>query len=70
MITLEDGKKYYITKELENDGTTYVYLNDMSDISNMCIRKKDETKENLIGLKDEDEFYKALEIYKNDAEVS
>ena len=66
MITLEDGKDYFITKEITKDNTTYVYLTDMQDVSKFCIRKKDESNENLIGLKDKEEFYKALEIFKNE----
>ena len=70
MITLEDGKDYFVTKEITKDDTTYVYLTDMQDVSKFCIRKKDEKKENLIGLKDKEEYYKALEIFKNENLVS
>ena len=64
MITLEDGKRYYIVKEIEDSNTIYVYLTDMQDVANFCIRKKDDKKENLIGLKDETEYFKSLELYK------
>ena len=70
MIRLEDGKNYYITKEIEANGTVYVYLTSMQDISNFFIRKKDEARENLIGLKDQKEYYDALELYRKDALAS
>ena len=64
-IKLEDNKFYYVTKEIEDNNTTYVYLTDLKDPMNFCVRKKDETKENLIGLSDEDEFKKAMELFVN-----
>ncbi|MBE6160605.1 MAG: hypothetical protein E7158_00075 [Firmicutes bacterium] len=64
MITLEDNKKYYISKEIENDNVTYVYLTNLEDVTDFCIRKKDGSKENLIGLENEEEVKKALDLYK------
>ena len=70
MIRLEDGKNYYITKEIESNGTVYVYLTNMQDVSNFFIRKKDESRENLIGLRDQKEYLEALDIYRKDALAS
>ena len=68
MITLEDGKRYYISKEIEKNNVIYVYLTNLEDVTDFCIRKKDETKENLIGLDNEEEFKKAIELYKKNSD--
>ena len=68
MITLEDGKRYYISKEIEKNNVIYVYLTNLEDVTDFCIRKKDETKENLIGLDNEEELKKAIELYKQNSD--
>lgn len=64
-VTLEDGKQYAIIDEITENNITYVYLSNISDETDFCIRKvKEETKgKMLIGLKDSAEFDKALMYY-------
>ena len=61
-ITLEDGIEYIITDTI-ND---YVYLNNINDIEDFCIRKKIKEDEDfyLIGLENDEEFYNALELFE------
>ena len=43
--TLEDGKQYAIIDEITENNNTYVYLSNISDETDFCIRKvKDEPK--------------------------
>ncbi len=72
-IKLEDGNDYVIMDEIENNGITYVYLSNIDDEKDFCIRKLDNTNldiEMLVGLDSDIEFDKALLIYtkkhKND----
>lgn len=62
MIELEDKNNYYITKEIENNDITYIYLTNSKDFSNFCIRKKNKD-DILIPLDDEQEFNKALNLF-------
>lgn len=66
-VTLDDEKQYAIIDEITEDNITYVYLANISDETDFCIRKvKDEAKgKMLIGLKDRAEFDKALVYYAN-----
>jgi hypothetical protein len=68
MITLEDGLKYYITKEIKKDDVTYVYLTNASDVNDFCIRKTDDDQEYLNALDSEEEFNKALELFNGSIE--
>ena len=65
MIKLEDGLKYYITKEIKNNNIIYVYLTNVLNVNDFCIRKTDDSKEELITLDDENEFNLALKLYEN-----
>ena len=61
-IVLEDGIEYIITDTIKD----YVYLNNINDLEDFCIRKK--IKENdefyLIGLENDEEFYNALKLFE------
>lgn len=60
IIKLEDGKDYMVLDIID----TYFFLTNVKDISDFCIRKlKDETTPELILLKDNQEFTKALELF-------
>ncbi len=65
MIGLEDNIKYFITKEIQCENTVYVYLTNINDVNDFCIRKTDEKKEYLNPLDNEEEFKKALELFDN-----
>jgi len=57
-VVLEDNIRYAVIKELEKDGNTYVYLVNMEDPEDFCIRKvkiKNE-KKYLAGLDSDEEF--------------
>lgn len=66
-VTLEDGKQYAIIDEITENNTIYVYLTNIADETDFCIRKvKEEPKgKMLIGLKDDAEFDQALMYYAN-----
>ena len=70
VITLEDGIEYAVIEKLEKDGNTYLYLTNVNDEKDFCIRKLviQNGEETLIGLDDDNEFDKALsylnEIFK------
>lgn len=62
MVTLEDGKEYVIIEEITENDVTYVYLTNVEDETDFCIRKviDEQTGKMLIGLSDNNEFDKAL----------
>jgi hypothetical protein len=64
-IKLEDGITYMVLDEIDNKEITYVYLSNIEDEEDFCIRKVDNMKnsELLIGLDSDEEFDKALLLY-------
>ncbi len=58
---LEDGKEYLIVGNCKYKNKTYIYLTNMHDKDDFCIRKLED--EYLIDLEDEDEFKKALLLF-------
>ncbi len=64
-IKLEDGITYMALDEIDNKEITYVYLSNIEDEEDFCIRKVDNMKnsELLIGLDSDEEFDKALLLY-------
>ena len=61
-VKLDDGKTYMIIRENE----TYVYLANVDNPKDFCIRKKiKENGENYLGpIDDYEEFKKALELFQ------
>lgn len=61
-VTLEDDKQYAVIDEITKDDCTYVYLSSISDETDFCIRRvvQEETGKMLVGLKNNEEFEKAL----------
>ena len=61
-IILEDGIEYIITDAINN----YLYLNNINDPNDFCIRKKiiENNEEYIIGLKDLEEYYNALKLFE------
>ena len=57
-VVLEDNIRYAILKEIEKDGNTYVYLTNMEDAEDFCIRKVniEDGKRYLVGLDSDEEF--------------
>lgn len=68
MIPLEDGNNYFITKEIKKDNVTYVYLTNVKDVTDFCIRKTDETQEKLYPLDNAEEFDIALKLFAENIE--
>lgn len=57
-VVLEDNIRYAILKEIEKDGNTYVYLVNVEDAEDFCIRKVVIENDNkfLVGLDSDEEF--------------
>lgn len=66
-IKLEDGLTYAIVETIEKDDNKYVYLANINDEKDFCIRKiiLENNEEILIGLENDDEFKKALLYLQN-----
>lgn len=62
IITLEDDKEYIIIEEIDN----YLYLSELNNPDNICIRKKivEDGKKYIDGLDDEEEVLKALKLFE------
>ena len=67
IVTLEDNIEYVILARIENNGNKYVYLSQVDDDDDFCIRKEvvEDNKTYFTGLNDEDEFKLALELFGN-----
>ena len=65
MIELEDNIKYFITKEIQDGSVVYVYLTNVYDVNDFCIRKTNESREELKELDSVEEFKYALKVYQN-----
>ena len=61
-IFLEDGIEYIITDTINN----YLYLNNINDLNDFCIKKEiiKNSEEYIVGLDNEEEYYKALELFE------
>lgn len=64
-VILENNKEYLILNKIKNGSDKYIYLVNTEDPKDFCIRKSlvNSEKEVLIGLKDEEEFRKALLLF-------
>lgn len=65
VVTLEDGKDYYIMKEKKLDGVTYLYL--VNDEKEIAIRKIEAINnvEMIVTLDTDEEFDKVVEAFQN-----
>ena len=61
-IILEDNIEYIITDTINN----YLYLNNINDVKDFCIRKRiyENDESYIVGLDNEEEYYKALELFE------
>lgn len=66
-MMLEDGVEYNVVDEIVNDNITYVYLANINDESDFCVRKIDNSvdSEMLLGLDSDNEFDKAIILFGN-----
>ena len=64
-IKLEDGITYMVIDEIDDKNNTYVYLSNIEDDEDFCIRKVDNIRnsELLVGLDSDEEFDNALLLY-------
>lgn len=65
VIKLEDGIEYAILEEIVYGDKKYVYLTNINDYEDFCIRKviKEDNSEFLVGLDDDSEFDLALMLF-------
>lgn len=61
LVTLENGKVYAIMDEIQKDSIKYLYLVNIEDTKDYAIRK--EEGDLLVGLEDEKEFRKAMDLF-------
>ena len=62
VVTLEDGKDYMVTAELEINNIKYLFLTNEDDVADFCLRKINTINNNeyLVGLNDKEEVIKVL----------
>lgn len=65
VITLEDDIEYAIIEEIIHDDKKYVFLTNVNDYEDFCIRKViiDGNEQFLVGLDDDVEFDLALMLF-------
>ena len=65
VITLEDGIQYAVIDEISHDNKRYVYLTNVDDYEDFCIRKVilENNEEFVVGLDDDAEFDLALMLF-------
>lgn len=67
VVTLEDGKNYMVTAELEINNIKYLFLTNEDDVADFCLRKINTINNNeyLVGLNDKEEVIKVLQEFTN-----
>ncbi len=67
IVTLEDMLQYAVIDEITKEGNTYIYLTNISDETDFCIRKLKEENDIkiLVGLDDDNEFDLALKYFES-----
>jgi len=65
VITLEDNIEYTEVDKIEYNNNTYVFLSDLENPENFCIRKllKENDEEYIIGLDSKEEFDTILNLF-------
>lgn len=63
VVPLENGKKYMILDTIEIDGIKYIYLSQIENDQEFCIRKLSLDELDILGLDSEEEYNKALKAY-------
>lgn len=66
VITLEDNIEYTEIDKIEYNNNTYIYLSDIENPENFCIRKViiENNEEYIIGLDNEEEFNNAFNLFQ------
>ena len=65
VITLENNIEYTEVDRIEHDNKTYVFLSDLENPQNFCIRKliKEDNEDFIIGLDTKEEFNTLLKLF-------
>lgn len=65
VVTLEDGIEYTEVDKIEFNNNTYVFLSNLDNPENFCIRKliKENEEEFIIGLDSDEEFDTILNLF-------
>jgi len=65
VITLEDGIDYAVIDEIKHNENTYIYLTNINDYEDFCIRKilVENNEQFIVGLDDDKEFDLALMLF-------
>ena len=58
---LEDDEEYVAVEEIPNNEVTYLYLANLKDEKDICVRK--EIKDEILPLDSEEEFNKAMLLF-------
>lgn len=65
-VCVINNKKYYLLKEIEINGNSYLYLSNVDDEDDFMIRKRNKNNPNVLsGLDDEKEFKMASLVMAN-----
>lgn len=64
-----ENKKYMVLNEIEDNGTTYLYLTNIKNPKDFLIQKTDKNDSDyLVNLDNEEEFNKAFELFNKSLE--
>lgn len=65
IVVLEDGLEYAVIDEIKHNDNKYIYLTNVNDVEDFCIRKiiVEETQKFIVGLDDDKEFDLALMLF-------
>ena len=65
VVTLEDDIEYNEVDKIEYNNNTYVFLSDLENPENFCIRKliTENDEEYIIGLDSDEEFNNVLNLF-------
>lgn len=73
VVRLEDGNDYVVVDKIELETKSYIYLTNVKDMEDFCVRKeiKKEEEYYLTGLENEQEYEEAMKllIEKNNQEA-
>ena len=65
VVTLEDGIEYTEIDKIENDGKTYVFLSNLDNPKDFCVRRlmTDDDGDYIIGLDNKEEFDTVMKLF-------
>jgi len=65
VIKLEDGNDYVVVDKIDLENKSYVFLTNVKDMEDFCVRKEIEENEEvfLVGLETESEYEEAMKLF-------